>query len=616
MTAAGYAGKILRVDLSAGTTCSEALDEATLKKWVGGVGLGARYLYDEVPPGVEWADAENRLIWTTGPLGGSGVFGAGTFNIVTKGPMTNLAGSSQANGFLGAFLKFAGFDGIIIQGASPHLVYLWIKEGQAEIRDARHLAGKDVWEIEDLLRAELGVREHDVSVFGIGPAGENKVRFSAIVGDRGHVAAHNGSGAVMGAKNLKAVVVHGGDRKPAFGIHDPEALKVSNAAAFEFAKGFGPFYKWGTGGALTGMYKMGALPTKNLTTNQFPEIERMTGEYLRTHFQVKPKPCWKCGMVHVKEVTVTEGPCAGFVGEEPELELTAAWGPMIGNTDLGSVVMLTREVDRLGMDCNEASWSIGWAMECFDKGVFTLQETDGLDLAWGNVEAVKELLSRIARREGYLGDLLADGVMRASRAVGGEAAEWAVYTHKGSSPRGHDHRGRWIELFDTCLSNTSTIESSWAGIHTQLVDLPPHTNPFSHEEVYTLNAQFSGIRQFDDCLGICRLATPHPKMVLDCFNAVTGWNWSLEDAFTVGRRVINLLRVYNFRHGMRAEDERPSNRYGSIPADGPAQGRDILAKWPEMVRGYYQLMGWDEDTGKPRPDTLEKLGLSELVKAL
>jgi len=175
MTVAGYAGKILRVNLSEGRTCSEDLDEATLRKWVGGVGLGAKYLYDEVPPGVEWADPENRLIWTTGPLAGSGVFGAGTFNVVTKGPMTNLAGSSQANGFLGAYLKFSGFDGIVIQGASPRLVYLWIKDGKAEIRDAQHLAGKDVWETEDLLRAELGAREHDISVFGIGPAGENRV---------------------------------------------------------------------------------------------------------------------------------------------------------------------------------------------------------------------------------------------------------------------------------------------------------------------------------------------------------------------------------------------------------------------------------------------------------
>ena len=200
----GYAGKVLRVELAGGKISSEDLDLGILEKWVGGVGLGAKVLYDEVPPDVQWSDPHNRLIWATGPLAGTGVSGAATFSVVTKGPMTNLAGASQANGYFGAYLKFSGFDGIIFQGSSPQLVYLRVKDGKAEIRDARHLAGKDVWEMEDLLRKELGVKEKDVSIFGIGPSGENKVFYSGIVGDRGHVAAHNGVGAVMGAKKLKA----------------------------------------------------------------------------------------------------------------------------------------------------------------------------------------------------------------------------------------------------------------------------------------------------------------------------------------------------------------------------------------------------------------------------
>jgi aldehyde:ferredoxin oxidoreductase len=611
----GYVGKILRVDLSSGKMDAEQLKDETLEKWVGGVGLAAEYLYKEVPPSVKWSDPENRLIWATGPLAGTEVSGAATFTVVTKGPMTNLAGASQANGFFGAYLKFSGYDGIIFQGASPRLVYLCIKGGKAEIRDARHLAGKDVWETEDLLREELGVKEKDVSIFGIGPAGENKAFFSAIVGDRGHVAAHNGVGAVMGAKNLKAIVTYKGRRN--FKVHDTERLKEKNKELFEAVKrDFEWMYKWGTGGGFSGIYASGALPTKNYTTNIYPEHEKMNGQYLRTNFKVRSTPCYRCRVAHVKEVTVTEGPYKGFVGEEPEYEQLAAWGPMIGNTDLGAVVMLTKEVDRLGLDCNEAAWCIGWAMECYEKGVFTKEDTDGLDLTWGNVEAVKTLLDRIAKREGYLGGLLADGVMRASRRIGGEAADWAVYAQKGASPRGHDHRGRWHEMFDTCMSNTSTIESTWAGVHPQFVDLPPVTDAFSHEEVSTLNAKFSGIRQFDDCLGTCRLATPLPKFALECFNAVTGLSWTLDDAFTVGRRVINLLRVFNFKHGMRAEDEMPSKRYGSVPVDGAAEGKDILAKWPQMKENYYQIMGWDKTTGKPLPETLERLGLQELIAEL
>lgn len=610
----GYTGRILRIDLSEGRIWTEDLDEAILKKWVGGVGLGAKYLYDEVPTGVEWSDPDNRLIWTSGPLAGSGVFGAATFNVITKGPMTNLAGSSQANGFFGAYLKFSGFDGIIFEGRSPHLVYVLIRNGKTEIRDARHLTGKDVWEVEDLLRKELGVRERDVSIYAIGPAGENRVLYAAIVGDRGHLAAHNGVGAVMGSKNLKAVVAYNGDIN--FAINDPEKLKEKNKELFQFSKTFGPIYQWGTGGAFSILYGIGALPIKNLTTNIYPEHEKMNGQYMRTHFKIQSKPCFKCAVAHVKEVTVTEGFYKGFSGEEPEYECLAAWGPQIGNTDLGAVVMLTKEADRLGMDCNEASWSIGWAMECFEKGIFNKKDMNGLDLSWGNVEAVRELLNRISRREGYLGNLLSDGVMRASKKVGGEATDWAVYTLKGVTPRSHDDRGRWAEFFDTCLTNTSTIESTAAGVHPEMVNLPAVTDPFSHEEVSTLNAKFNGIRQFDDCLGTCRLASPHPKLVLECFNAVTGWDWKINDAFTVGRRIVNLLRVFNFKHGMKADNERPSKRYGSVPVDGPAQGKDIMEKWQWMLENYYKLMGWNVKTGKPLPETLEKLDLKELIKDL
>jgi aldehyde:ferredoxin oxidoreductase len=468
--------------------------------------------------------------------------------------------------------------------------------------------------MEDSLREELGVKEKEVSIYGIGPAGENGVRYAAIVGDRGHLAAHNGLGAVMGSKNLKAVVVYRGKRN--FAVKDPDRLKEKNDALFEHAKGTGAIYQWGSGGGFSALYGVGCVPVRNYTTNIYPEHEKMSGQYMRTHFEIRSKPCYMCRMAHVKEVTVTEGPYKGFVGEEPEYELLAAWGPQIGNTDLGAVVMLTREVDRLGMDCNEASWTIGWVMECYERGVFSKNDLDGLEMSWGNVEAVKAMLQKIAKREG-IGSMLAEGVMRASQKVSGEAAQWAVYAQKGCSPRSHDHRGgRWAELLDTCVTNTSTLESTWAGIHPQLVDLPAVTDPFSHEEVSTINAKFNGVRMFDDCLGTCRFAATDPKLQLECLSSVTGWELSVEDMFTIGRRVINMLRMFNFRHGMTKEDERPSQRYGSIPVDGPAQGRNIMEKWDLMLRNYYTLMGWSPETGKPLAETLRKLGLEELVEDL
>ena len=600
------------MDLNSGETRIEDIDTTTIEKWVGGVGFCAKRLYEEVPAGVEWDDPANPLIWASGPLAGTRVSGAGTVNIAAKGPMTNLAGISQANGFFGAYMKFSGFDEMVIQGRSENLVYLVLKDGGAEIRDAASLAGMDVWKLEDAIRRELGVKEKQVSIYGIGPGGENLVRYACIVGDRGHVAAHNGLGAVMGAKKLKAVVAYRG--KPDFEPAHPERLQEKSGQLAEFAKGFGVFYEWGTGGGFSVLHGMGCLPVKNFTTNIFPEHERMNGQYLRSHYKVRSKPCFRCSMAHVKEVEVTEGPYKGFVGEEPEYEQMAAWGPLIGNTDLGATVMMTKEVDRLGLDCNEASWTIAWVMECCEKGVFTREDLGGLDLSWGNVESARTLLNRIAHRQG-IGDLLAEGVMRASQRIGGEAADWAIYTLKGCSPRNHDHRGaRWYELLDTCVTNTSTLESTWSGIHPQLVDQGDPTDPFSPEEVSTINAKFNGIRQFDDTLGTCRISSSSPKLQLDCLNAVTGWNLELEDAFHIGRRIINQLRMFNIRHGLRRENERPSARYGSVPVDGPAQGKDIMAQWELMLNNYYTLMGWDPQTGHPLPDTLETLGLGDLVE--
>lgn len=608
----GYAGKILRVDLTAGRTWTEDLDEATARKWIGGSGLGTKVLLEEVPAGIRWSDPANRLVIASGPLGGSGVIGGGSINVASLGPMTGMAGISQANGFMGAYMKFSGFDGVILQGAAPDLVYVVLKDGKAAIRDAAHLAGKTVDETEDAIREELGVREKAVSVFGIGPAGENRVRFAAIVGDRGHAAGHNGLGAVMGAKRCKALVAYKG--KPNVAPHNPEALASINQEMMATSRDFiTAIHDFGTGGNFEKIYKIGQLPIKNYTSNTFADPEKLSGQYMRATYKIKSKPCYKCKIAHVKEVTVTQGPYKGLVGEEPEYEQLAAWGPQIGNHELGAVVMLVKEVDSLGLEANEAGWVVGWAMECFEKGVLTQQDTDGIDLSWGNVEGVRMLLRKIARREGAIGDLLAEGVMRTARKIGGAAAGWGVYTQKGATPRGHDHRARWSELFDTCVTNTGTVEATWGGVNPEMVDGEPIADPFSHEEVSTVNAAFNGYRQFEDCLGYCRFCSPYPKITLKALNAVTGWNFSLEDVHFIGRRINQALRVFSFRHGLDIATERPSERYGSVPQGGAAAGKDIMAKWDWMLANYYEGMGWDPQTGRPLDATLTQFELAELI---
>ena len=609
----GYVGKILRVDLTEGVFQTEGLDEATARKWVGGAGLGTKYLTEEIKPGTRWCDPENRLIFTSGPLCGTRLMGSGTINVASKGPMTGMAGISQANGFMGAYLKFSGFDGIIFQGAAPELTYVVIKEGAVKFFDAGFLAGKNMNDTEAILREKLGVKSRDVSIFGIGPAGENRIRFAGIFGDGGHAAAHNGLGAVMGSKNLKAIVVYRSENNVT--IFDEEEFKKANKEVIQFSNTFldGLWRKFGTGGGFEAIYKSGSLPIKNYTETSFDEPEKLSGQYMREKFEIKSKPCYRCGIAHVKEVTVTEGPYKGFVGEEPEYEQLSAWGPQIGNHDLGAVVMLSNEVDNLGMDCNESGWVVGWAMECYEKGVFTKEDTEGLELNWGNVEAARSLLQKVAKREGKLGKLLADGVKVACETIGGEAAEWGVYTQKGASPRGHDHRGRWSELFDTCMANTGTIEATCGGVQTAFVDMDPVTDVFSHEEVSTLNAKFNGIRIFEDSLVACRFVLFDPKIALKVFNAATGWHWEIKDVQTLGLRIVNALRVFSFQNGLNLDSERPSKRYGSVPKGGAADGKDIMKKWDFMRENYFKHMGWDTKTGKPLPETLKKLGLSELI---
>ncbi|MFC1982341.1 aldehyde ferredoxin oxidoreductase family protein [Chloroflexota bacterium] len=613
----GYIGKLLRVDLTDELISQEDLDEATLRKYLGGTALGAKYLFDEVPPVVEWSNPENRLIFFTGPLNGQRISGSGTYSVLTKGPMTNMAAASQANGYLGAYLKFSGFDGLIVQGKANRWVYLHIHDGMAELRDAIHLLGKDTWETEDAIRQQLATPCAAVS---IGPSGENLVRFAAIVGSHGHVAAHNGLGAVMGSKKLKAIVAE--RSKQSIPACDSNRLKQAATAMFENARDYGlagpipnMFNKWGTGAFYSTYAQTGRLPIKNLTTNLFPDHERFNGQYLRTHFKLKRWPCWACRASHGYEITVTEGPYKGYTGKEPEYEQMVVASSLTDQHDPGTAIVLANIIDRLGMDNNEAGWVLGWIMECYEKGLLSKDDLDGLDMTWGNGEAIAQMLQKIAHRQGC-GDRFAEGVKRAAEQVGIQALDCAVFTLKGAAPRDHDHRANWSELIDTCLSNTGTIEATGYPLQTDQLGLTPVHNQFDPEEVSTMNAMLNGRRQFEDSLVLCRFCTHDLQLTIDTVNAATGWDLDKAEAMNIGLRAVNILRVFNFRHGLTKEMEAPSVRYGSAPVDGPAHGISILPHWHFIRRNYYEKMGWDPNTGKPLPETLDRLGLAHLVSQI
>jgi aldehyde:ferredoxin oxidoreductase len=306
---------------------------------------------------------------------------------------------------------------------------------------------------------------------------------------------------------------------------------------------------------------------------------------------------------------VTRGPYAGYVGEEPEYECWSELGPLLMNRNVVGAFVLSNDVDRLGFDLNETGWLVAFVMDCFDRGIITTKDTDGLEMAWGNVEATRTLLRKIAVREGF-GDLLAEGVKGAAEKIGGEALKRAVYIKKGHAPRGHDHRARWTEILDYATSSEGTIETGpVTGVPTEF-KLPDFTDPYSPDLVALMVAKFKPRRQFIDCLGVCNMRIGQDwGLLLKMVNAATGWNMTTENSVAVANRAVNLLRAFNLRHGVSLQVEAPSEWYSSVPVDGPAKGKDIKPHWDHMLDVYYGQMGWDRKSGRPLPETLQRLGL-------
>jgi aldehyde:ferredoxin oxidoreductase len=615
----GYAGKLLRVDLSQKTSSVETLDEEFLKKYLGGASLGIKYIYDEVKPGTNWSDPENRLFFGAGPLSGTRIAGTGSMCVVTKGALTNGMASTQANGYFGAFLRFCGYDAMIVQGQSSSWCYIHVlADGQVEFKDAAQLLDKSTFDTERLIKEEQNKRERQMSVACIGPAGENLIKFSVIMADGGHAASKNGTGAVMGSKKLKAIAIDRGTF--AIPIKDKDEINtvreellarvMSNPMAADT-------YKNGTVGGVLMSAKGGMLPVKNYTAGFFaiePEkLQNYAAPSIRAAFNAKPSPCWACGAQHCH---VFEAPAgtrfAGRLMEEPEYEGMSAFSSQVGITDMVTSVLLAGEADALGMDVNETGWVCGFVMECFEKRTLLLKDLDGLEMKWGNADAIFDLLNKIARRQG-IGDVLAEGVMRAAQKIGGEAPKYAIHGQKGNTPRGHDHRVMRFEQFDTAVSNLGTLEA-----HSQaplkMLGLPETYNPFDPEVLPLVNAKIKGAMVFEDSLVTCRFQTSNQlDLLCRAVHASTGWEIDIPMALTIGKRAVNLARLFNISHGIDPKLDVPSMRYGSTPLDGPAAGRCVMPQWDRMLQVYYNAMGWDEKTGKPLPETLKSLGLEAAI---
>jgi aldehyde:ferredoxin oxidoreductase len=611
----GYAGKILRIDLTKKRIWHESLTPAEWRRYLGGVGIGAKILYEEVPPEVSWDHPENRLILGTGPFAGLPLWGTGGLTVITRGALTNGATSTQANGFFGANLKYSGYDAIVLQGQADRWIYLYINDDVVELRDASHLLGKDTWETQDILQEEYGMSGHRLSVYSIGPAGENLVRFAAIQGDYGHVASKNGCGAVMGKKKVKAVAIVRGTK--ALRAADPRGLyQAADEIAHELQTdpSTRSLYEYGTLPGVSNLLRLGALPIKNYTTNLAPEGVDMTlweAPSLRAGFDHRGHQCNACGMHHCHMQIIRSGPYKGKLVDEPEYEGWSGAGWTIGCTDRNAVSWLNTQIDRACVDVNEFGWLLGWVMECQEKGYITKEQL-GLEIRWGDVDAANRLLEMISHRRG-MGDLLAEGVKRAAEALGGPAAECAIYTMKGATPRGHDHRARWDEMLDTCTGSAGTLETGPPVRPTEF-GLPARINPFDPDQVAKQVGALLGRRHFEDSLGACIFTTrTWVETLCRALNAVTGWDYTKEEVMQFGRRTAALLRAFNLRCGIGPELEKPSPRYGSVPTNGPAAGIAVEPQWERMLDVWYETVGYDRKTGRPLPEVLQHLDLEHLI---
>jgi aldehyde:ferredoxin oxidoreductase len=425
----------------------------------------------------------------------------------------------------------------------------------------------------------------------------------------------------MGSKKIKAIAVERG--RLAIPTFDKQAL--SKAAkdilnnTLQGPYGHTAFIEGTVGMVVTGTKVFQNVPVKNYTTNLNTMTDKVLDTYtcqsIRSRFKAKPNPCWACTAKHCHMMEIAEGKYKGRIFEEPEYEGMAACSTAVGVEDVTMTVVLASEIDRLGLDANESGWVMAWAIECYEKGLLTRKDTDGLELTWGNAEALISLLNKIARREGF-GDVLAEGVMRAARHLGGKASELAIHTMKGNTPRGHDHRVVWFEQFDTIVSNTGTIESQLMAPF-KLLGLPTSYDKFNPETVSTLVAKTKGAMLFEDSMVTCRYNTSTAlDLLCRAVNASTGWELDVAEAMAIGKRAANMARAFNLRHGIGAELDAPSPRYGSTLTDGPSAGKGIMPHLDQMLRNYYHQMGWDEKSGKPLPNTLSTLGLDFVVHDL
>jgi aldehyde:ferredoxin oxidoreductase len=623
----GYNGKILRVNLSSGAISEETPDELVYRTYMGGSALSSYYLLKEQKPGVDPLGPENKLIFMSSVISGAPLPGLTRYTVAARSPLTNAFGEAEAGGFFGPELKMAGFDGVIIEGRSAKPVYLWIKDGKAEIRDASKIWGKDTGEAEKLIREELG--DPRIRVAQCGPAGEKMVRYACIVNELKHANGRTGMGAVMGSKNLRAIAARGTHRVTAA---DPEKVKEIGKKVLELLPQSAlaqNLKKFGTPLFVMPLQNSGILPTHNFQKGQFAGAEAISGEKMTDTILVKPEGCYACAVQCKRAVKVEGKYKASPEYGGPEYETVASLGSLCDIDDLGAIAQGNEMCNRYGLDTISVGVSIAFAMELVERGILTRKDTDEIDLRFGNADAMLAMIGKIVRREG-IGDLLAEGVQRMAQKIGKGSEKYAMHV-KGQELPMHDPRGKQGLSLSFAISPTGADHIEAPHDTSFLTDGPAlkATKPAGVlEPVPALEMGPRKVRQFAhtqaiwnafNSLGVCNFAAaPYTAIPLNALSeaveAITGWNTSLYELMELGERTITMARMFNIREGLSKKDDYiPERLYETLEAGTPREKRITREDFAKTLKLYYGAMGWDPETGVPTEGRLSFLGLDWLI---
>jgi aldehyde:ferredoxin oxidoreductase len=626
----GSTAKILRVNLTEGSFKTEELSEEFYRLYPGGKALAGYLMLKEIPPQTEPFAPENVLVVANGLLTGAPVSTATRYVVSARSPLTGGYGESEAGGFWGPELKMAGFEAIVITGRAPEPVYLWIKDGVVEIRSAKHLWGRMTAEAQETIRTELG--DDKIRVLQIGPAGENRVRYAGLTNDLRHFNGRNGLGAVMGSKNLRAIAVRGSQRYQSL-AHDPETLLALGRKLSKEMRD-NPL-SWdlqvrGTPGLVEPLNTGGILPTRNFRQGAFEGVDKLKWEAYEKELLIARRSCYACAVRCKREVAI-DGQPSVYGG--PEYETVGAFGPNCGVDDLQAIARAGELCNAYMLDSISTGMTISFAMECFEHGLIGLKETDGLELRFGNAEAMLAMIEKIALRQGF-GDLLAEGSKRAAEKIGGDAKFFAIQV-KGQELAMHEPRGKYnvgmgyaiseigadhlVVAHDPAFANPDSIQFKSAAPLGITVAQPPRVlNAEKMSHFYALERWGSLEKVVGYCFfGPAPRSFIHPDDVLVSLNAATGWNLTMAEALQIGERATNLARIFNLREGFSRKDDTLPERLFTGLENGPLEGNAIPREdFEQSLTTLYGLKGWNPETGVPTRERLESLSLGWAAELL